>query len=69
VQPVLGALAAVTGPQPEDVAGAIDGDRQRDVDRPVGDLAVADLHVDGVQEDDRVDGAVSTDGCELAGRA
>jgi hypothetical protein len=43
MEPVLGALATVTGPQPEDVAGAIDGDRQRDVDRPVGDLAVADL--------------------------
>ena len=29
--------------------------RQGHVDRPVGDLAVADLHVDGVDEDDRVD--------------
>ena len=31
------------------------GDRQRDVDRPVGDLPVADLHVDRVDEDHRVD--------------
>ena len=42
-QPELRALAAVAGPQPEDVAFAGAGDPDRDVDRPVGDLAVADL--------------------------
>ena len=42
-EPKLGALATITGPQPEDVAGALDGDREGDVDPPVGDLAVADL--------------------------
>jgi hypothetical protein len=46
VQPVFGALttgAAVAGPQPEDVAVALAGDRECDVDGPVGHLPVADL--------------------------
>jgi hypothetical protein len=43
VQPELGALAAVAGPQAEDVALAVDGECQRDVDGPVGDLALAQL--------------------------
>ena len=55
VQPVFGAFTAVAGPEPEDVAVALAGDRERDVDGPVGDLPVADLDVDGVDEDHRVD--------------
>jgi hypothetical protein len=55
VQPVLGALAAVAGPQPQDFAPALSSDGQGDIDGPVGDRAVADLHVDGVDEDDRID--------------
>ena len=38
VQPVLGALAAVAGPQPQDLPAALDGDGQGHVDGPVGDL-------------------------------
>jgi len=34
---------------------AVAGDRERHIDGPVGDLPVADLHVDGVDEDHRVD--------------
>ncbi|GAB2952812.1 hypothetical protein GCM10027075_61250 [Streptomyces heilongjiangensis] len=41
--PVLRTLAAVADPQSEDVALPVRGDRQGDVDRPVGDLPVADL--------------------------
>jgi len=55
LQPVLGALAAVTCPQPEDVALAFAGDRERHVDRPIRDLPVTDLHVDRIDEDHRVD--------------
>ena len=39
----LGAFAAVTGPQPQDVAVTFDGDPNHHVVRPVGDLAVTDL--------------------------
>ena len=46
LQPVLGALPAVAGPQAEDVAVAVDGDGQGHVDRPVGDLPVTHLDVD-----------------------
>ena len=55
-QPVLGAfaVAVLPGPQPQDVPLAVGGYPQRDVDGPVGDLAVADLDMDGVQEQDRV---------------
>lgn len=60
VQPVLGALAAVAGPQPQDLPPALGGDRQGHVDRPVGDRAVTNLHVDGVNEDHRIDGAASS---------
>ncbi len=52
VQPVLRALAAVTGPDPEDVAMPLGCHGHHDVDRPVGDLAVTDLDVDGVHEQD-----------------
>ena len=54
-QPVLGALTAVAGPQAQDVPTAVAGDRESDVDRPVRDLTIADLHVDTVDEDHRVD--------------
>ncbi len=54
LQPVLGALAAGADPQPENVAFAIDGHTDRCVDRPVGDLAVADLDHDRVDEHDRI---------------
>jgi hypothetical protein len=33
----------LTGPHSEDVALPVHGDTERDVDRPVGDLPVADL--------------------------
>jgi hypothetical protein len=36
-------LTALSGPQAEDVPGAVDGDADGHVDGPVGDLAVADL--------------------------
>ncbi len=55
VQPVLGSLAAVSGPQPEDLPPALGRDGQGHIDGPVGDRTVADLHVDGVDEDDRID--------------
>lgn len=42
------AFAAV--PQPQNVAIAVEGDTDRDVDLPVGDLPVADLEVDRVDE-------------------
>lgn len=51
----LGALAAVAGPQAEDVAFAVHSDADGCVDGSVGDLPVADLHHDGVEGDDRVD--------------
>lgn len=50
LRPELGALAAVTGPQAQDVAFTLHTDRDGGVDPPVGDLAVADLHVDRVDE-------------------
>jgi hypothetical protein len=52
--PVLGALPAVAGPQTQDVALAVHGDPDRHVDGAVGDLALADLHVDAVDEQHRV---------------
>ncbi|CAL9343586.1 hypothetical protein SUDANB176_00321 [Streptomyces sp. enrichment culture] len=55
VQPVFGALTAVAGPQPGDLPPALDGDGKGHVDGPVGDRAIADLHVDGVDEHDRID--------------
>jgi hypothetical protein len=32
---------------------AVDGDREREVDRPVRDLTVSDLDVHGIDEHDR----------------
>jgi hypothetical protein len=61
---VFRAFAAVAGPQPEDVTVALGGDRQGYIDRPVRYLAIANLDVDGVDEDDRVDTAVSIGGCD-----
>jgi hypothetical protein len=55
VHPVLGSLAAVACPQAQDVPPALDGDGQGHVDRPVRHGAVADLHVDRVDEDHRID--------------
>ncbi len=42
-------------PGAQDLAGALAGDGESDVDRAVRDLPVTDLHVDRVDEDDRVD--------------
>ncbi len=55
-QPVLGALAVavLAGPQAQHIALAVHGDAQRQVDGPVGDLALADLHVNGIDEDHRI---------------
>jgi hypothetical protein len=55
-QPVLGALAVavLAGPQAQHVPLAVRGDADRGVDGPVGDLAVADLHVDDIDEQDRI---------------
>jgi hypothetical protein len=62
--PELRTLAAGAGPQPEDVALAVEADPDRGVDRPVGDLPIADLDHDRIDEDRRVDLAVSTGRCE-----
>src|SRR5262245_15425756 len=45
----------VPSPQPQNVVVTLAGDRQSDIDGPVGDLPVADLHVHRVDEDHRVD--------------
>src|SRR3954466_227978 len=63
-QPELRTLAAVAGPQPEDVALPGTRHSDRDVDGPVGDLTIADLDVDRVDEDYRIHRAVSNDRCE-----
>ena len=54
--PVLGPLpvAVLPGPQAQHVTLAVHGDAQREVDGPVRDLALADLHVNRVDEDHRV---------------
>jgi hypothetical protein len=53
--PVLGTLTAIPDPQAEDLPHPVDGDPDHRVDRPIGDLAVADLDLDRVDEDHRVD--------------
>jgi hypothetical protein len=53
--PGLGALAAGADPHPQYVPLAVEVDPDGDVDRAVGNGAVADLHHDGVDHDDRVD--------------
>lgn len=55
MQPVLGALATVSGPDAEDVAGAVHGHRHHHANGTVRHLPIADLHVHGVNEQDRVD--------------
>jgi hypothetical protein len=46
--PELGALTTDAHPQPQDVLVAVHGDPDRGVDGPVGDLTVADLDVDRI---------------------
>ena len=46
-------VAVLPGPQAQHVALAVHGDPQGEVDGPVGDLALADLHIDGVDENHR----------------
>jgi hypothetical protein len=55
-QPELGALAiaVLPGPQAQHVTLAVHGDTQSQVDRPVSDLALPDLDVNGVDEHDSV---------------
>lgn len=53
-KPELRPLTTVAGPQPEDVPTAVHRDGQGDVDGPVGDLPVPDLHMDTVNEDHRI---------------
>jgi hypothetical protein len=53
---VLGAFAAGAHPQAQHVAFAVAVDAHSNVDRPVGDLTVPDLHMQSVDEHDRVDG-------------
>ena len=52
-EPELRSFAAVAGPQPEEVALALDGDPDDHIDRPADDLPVADLDHDRVDEDHR----------------
>src|ERR1700689_1241521 len=54
-QPELRALAAIAGPEPEDVALAVDGHADHDIHRLVRDLSVTDLDDHCVNEDHRVD--------------
>jgi hypothetical protein len=56
-QPERGALAVAVlpGPQAQDVPLTVRGDPDGQVDRPVGDLALADLDLDLVDEHGRVD--------------
>lgn len=54
-EPELCPFAAVFCPQPEDIPATIDAGAERDVDRPVRDLPVADLDADSIDEHHRVD--------------
>jgi hypothetical protein len=53
--PELRALAAGAGPEPQDVALTVEGDADGRIERPVGDLPVADLDHDRVDEHRGVD--------------
>jgi hypothetical protein len=53
--PELRALTTGARPEPQDVPFAVEGDTDRRVERAVGDLPVADLDHDRVDEDRRVD--------------
>ena len=57
-QPELGSLpiAVLPGPQAQHVPLAVHGDTQGQVDRPVRDLALPDLHVNSINEHDSVNG-------------
>ena len=52
--PILGAFAAVTRPQPENVTFAVDVNADSHIYRPVGDLTLTGLDVDGINEHHRV---------------
>ena len=55
-QPVLGALAvAVADPDAQHMLAAVEIDAHSEIGGPVGDVAVADLDVQRVDEDDRID--------------
>ena len=56
-QPELGSLpvAVLPGPQAQHVTLAVHGDAQGQVDRPVRDLALPDLHVNSVNEHHGID--------------
>src|SRR5881398_2195407 len=62
----LRALTTAAGPEPEDVPLTSQRDADRRVERAVGDLTVADLDHDRVDEHRGVDRAVSSDRCESA---
>ena len=47
-------VAVLPGPQAQHVPLPVHRDAQREVDGPVGDLALPDLHVNGVDKDHRV---------------
>src|SRR5260370_35953077 len=49
-------VAVRGGPEAEQVTRGVWGDAQGEVDGPAGDLALADLHVNGAGEDHRVNG-------------
>ncbi len=58
--PTTLAVAVLARPQAHDVALAVHGDAQGRADGPVGDLALADLHVNSVDEHDSVNQAGSS---------
>jgi hypothetical protein len=47
-------VAELPGPQAEYVTLTIEGDAQGQVDGPVGDLALRNLHADRIDEDHRI---------------
>ena len=52
-------------PDPEDLADAVETDADGDVSRAVLDLVtITDLDDQGIEVDDRIDQAVSSDRCE-----
>jgi hypothetical protein len=66
--PEFGALpAGGSYPQAQHLAFTLEVDAHGHVDGPVGDLAVADLHHDGVDQQHRVEAAVSSGGRESWG--
>src|SRR6266571_4731418 len=59
------AVAVLARPQAHDVALAVHGDAQGQADGPVGDLALADLHVNSVDENHGVNRSSGRD-CQSA---